>query len=146
MKRAMLLRGEPWGIPPLDRIDRGYSLASARRGPGPELLFAGAYSACYHGALINAAKKVGTSIEIVVREVQNAADSDDAFALGQRPWHDVIAVGNRSARAAPRFRYLHGSPIPAISRQLSSDIFSCKDLRARRSKSASDTEGRKRLR
>lgn len=28
-----------------------------KRGPSPELLFAGAYSACYHGALINAAKK-----------------------------------------------------------------------------------------
>ena len=31
-----------------------------KRGPNPELLFAGAYSACYHGALINAAKKLGT--------------------------------------------------------------------------------------
>lgn len=31
-----------------------------QRGPNPELLFAGAYSACYHGALINAAKKLGT--------------------------------------------------------------------------------------
>lgn len=30
------------------------------RGPGPELLFAGAYSACYHGALSNAAKKLGS--------------------------------------------------------------------------------------
>jgi len=26
------------------------------RGPNPELLFAGACSACYHGALVNAAK------------------------------------------------------------------------------------------
>jgi len=31
-----------------------------KRGPNPELLFAGAYSACYHGALSNAAKKLGT--------------------------------------------------------------------------------------
>jgi len=30
-----------------------------KRGPNPELLFAGAYSACYHGALGNAAKKLG---------------------------------------------------------------------------------------
>jgi lipoyl-dependent peroxiredoxin len=30
-----------------------------KRGPNPELLFAGAYSACYHGALLNAAKKLG---------------------------------------------------------------------------------------
>ena len=33
------------------------------RGPNPELLFAGAYSACYHGALVNAAKKLGTPIQ-----------------------------------------------------------------------------------
>jgi len=31
-------------------------------GPNPELLFAGAYSACYHGALNSAAKKLGTPI------------------------------------------------------------------------------------
>ena len=29
----------------------------ADRGPNPELLFAGAYAACYHGALLNAARK-----------------------------------------------------------------------------------------
>ena len=34
-----------------------------KRGPSPELLFAGAYSACYHGALSNAAKKLGTPVE-----------------------------------------------------------------------------------
>lgn len=33
-----------------------------KRGPSPELLFAGAYSACYHGALSSAAKKLGTVI------------------------------------------------------------------------------------
>lgn len=32
-----------------------------KRGPSPELLFAGAYSACFHGALINAAKTLGTA-------------------------------------------------------------------------------------
>jgi len=32
-------------------------------GPNPELLFAGAYSACYHGALENAAKKVNLPVE-----------------------------------------------------------------------------------
>lgn len=35
---------------------------SENKGPNPELLFAGAYSACYHGALINAAKKLGTPV------------------------------------------------------------------------------------
>lgn len=34
-----------------------------KRGSNPELLFAGAYSACYHGALGNAAKKFGTPVE-----------------------------------------------------------------------------------
>lgn len=33
------------------------------RGPNPEHLFASAYSACYHGALVNAAKKLGTPIQ-----------------------------------------------------------------------------------
>jgi len=32
------------------------------RGPNPELLFGGAYSACYHGALMNAVKKSGKTI------------------------------------------------------------------------------------
>jgi Ohr subfamily peroxiredoxin len=34
-----------------------------KRGPNPELLFAAAYSACYHGALVNAAKKLKTPVE-----------------------------------------------------------------------------------
>ncbi len=34
-----------------------------RRGPSPELLFAGAYAACYNGALANAAKKLGHPME-----------------------------------------------------------------------------------
>ena len=34
-----------------------------KKGPNPELLFAGAYSACYHGALINAAKKLSTPVQ-----------------------------------------------------------------------------------
>ena len=35
---------------------------SERRGPSPELLFAGAYSACFHSAVIGTAKKLGTPI------------------------------------------------------------------------------------
>lgn len=34
-----------------------------KNGPNPELLFAGAYAACYHGALFNAAKRLGVSAE-----------------------------------------------------------------------------------
>lgn len=33
----------------------------ARRGPSPELLFAGAYAACFHGALGNATWKLGVA-------------------------------------------------------------------------------------
>lgn len=33
-----------------------------RRGPNPELLFAGAYSACYHSALLSAARKLGKAV------------------------------------------------------------------------------------
>jgi len=32
-------------------------------GPNPEMLFAAAYSACYHGALMNAAKKAGYQVK-----------------------------------------------------------------------------------
>lgn len=34
-----------------------------QRGPNPELLFASAYSACYHGAMNNVAKKLGAPLE-----------------------------------------------------------------------------------
>jgi lipoyl-dependent peroxiredoxin len=48
------------------------------RGPNPELLFAGAYSACYHGALINAAKKLGTPLtESSVRALVSLVEDDD---------------------------------------------------------------------
>lgn len=47
------------------------------RGPNPELLFAGAYSACYHGALINAAKKLGTPVDhSTVRALVSLVEDD----------------------------------------------------------------------
>ncbi len=54
-----------------------------KRGPNPELLFAGAYSACYHGALVNAAKKLGTPLDdsTVRTLVSLVEDDDDAYAL-----------------------------------------------------------------
>ena len=36
---------------------------ASQDGPTPELLFAGAYSACFNGALANAAKKLGTPVK-----------------------------------------------------------------------------------
>ena len=48
-----------------------------KRGPNPELLFAGAYSACYHGALRNAAIKFGTPVtESTVRALVSLVEED----------------------------------------------------------------------
>ncbi len=48
-----------------------------KHGPSPELLFAGAYSACYHGALGNAAKKLGTPVEnSTVRAMVSLVEDD----------------------------------------------------------------------
>ena len=48
------------------------------RGPNPELLFAGAYSACYHGALVNAAKKLGTPVnDSTVRALVSLVEDDN---------------------------------------------------------------------
>jgi organic hydroperoxide reductase OsmC/OhrA len=48
-----------------------------KRGPNPELLFAGAYSACYHGALGNAAKKLGTPVrDSTVRALVSLIEGD----------------------------------------------------------------------
>ncbi len=53
------------------------------RGPNPELLFAGAYSACYHGALVNAAKKLGTQVkDSTVRALVSLVEDDnDGYGL-----------------------------------------------------------------
>jgi Ohr subfamily peroxiredoxin len=48
-----------------------------RRGPNPEMLFAAAYSACYHGALSNAAKKLGTAVlDFTVRALVSLVEDD----------------------------------------------------------------------
>jgi len=74
-----------------------------KRGPNPELLFAVAYSACYHGALGNAAKKLGIAVEnSTVRALVSLTEDDsDGFRLGlellrslaprqRRPWRDFV--------------------------------------------------------
>lgn len=55
-----------------------------KRGPSPELLFAGAYSACYHGALGNAAKKLGTPVvDSTVRALVSLIEDDQGgYCLG----------------------------------------------------------------
>jgi Ohr subfamily peroxiredoxin len=48
-----------------------------KRGPNPELLFAGAYSACYHSALIGAAKKLDTALkDSTVRTLVSLTEED----------------------------------------------------------------------
>ena len=48
-----------------------------KRGPNPELLFAGAYAACYHGALANAAIKLGTPVaDSTVRALVSLIEED----------------------------------------------------------------------
>jgi Ohr subfamily peroxiredoxin len=55
-----------------------------KKGPNPELLFAGAYSACYHGALINAAKKIGAPVkDSTVRALVSLMEDDQGgYSLG----------------------------------------------------------------
>lgn len=57
---------------------------SERKGPNPEMLFAGAYSACYHGALKNAAKRLGSpEVDSTVRAlVSLIQDDQDGYRLG----------------------------------------------------------------
>lgn len=48
------------------------------KGPNPETLFAGAYAACYHGAVFNAAKRLGLSAEgSQVRALVSLLEQDD---------------------------------------------------------------------
>lgn len=48
-----------------------------KKGPNPELLFAGAYSACYHGAVGNAAKKLGIAVkDSTVRALVSLIEDD----------------------------------------------------------------------
>jgi len=58
-----------------------------KRGPNPEMLFAGAYSACYHGALVNAAKKLGTPLhDSTVRALVSLVEDD------QGGYHLAVAL------------------------------------------------------
>src|SRR5476651_1906380 len=48
-----------------------------KRGPNPELLFAGTYSACFHGALGVAAKKSGAPLkDSLVRALVSLVEDD----------------------------------------------------------------------
>lgn len=56
-----------------DPLEQG----DGKRGPSPELLFAGAYSACYHGALNNVASSLGTPVvDSTVRALVSLIEDD----------------------------------------------------------------------
>lgn len=63
----------PMYIPLGNPLEKG----SEQKGPSPELLFAGAYSACFHSALANAAKKSGTPLnDSTVRAIVSLIEDD----------------------------------------------------------------------
>lgn len=66
------------------RLGNPLEKGTEKDGPNPELLFAGAYSACYHGALINAAKKIGTPVTgSTVRALVSLIEDDQGgYRLG----------------------------------------------------------------
>src|SRR5258705_6701170 len=69
---------------PIATLGNPLEKGAEKRGPSPELLFAGAYSACYHGAFINAAKKLGlTTEDSTVRALVSLIEDDQGgYRLG----------------------------------------------------------------
>jgi Ohr subfamily peroxiredoxin len=60
------------------RLGNPLEPGAEKLGPNPELLFAGAHSACHHSALISAAKKLGTPVEdSTVRALVSLLEDDD---------------------------------------------------------------------
>jgi lipoyl-dependent peroxiredoxin len=97
-----------------------------KRGPSPELLFAGAYSACYHGALSNAAKKLGTPAEdsTVRARVSLIEDDQGGYRLAvelhaQLPGIDraqVQRVMEEAHKTCPYSRALRGdAPVKLVA-------------------------------
>ena len=96
-----------------------------RRGPNPEHLFASAYAACYHGALLNAAKKLGANLkDSKVRTVVNLNEDDSGgYHLsvdlhGQLPGVDrdqAQRIMDEAHKTCPYSRALRGdAPVKLI--------------------------------
>ena len=86
-----------------------------KRGPNPELLFAGAYSACYHGALVNAAKKLGAPVkDSTVRALMSLIEDDQGgYRLAvelhaQLPGIDPHSSPTHHGRSAPHLPVFQG--------------------------------------
>lgn len=79
----------------------------ATRGPNPELLFAGAYSACYHGAVVNAAVKLGaqlhdSTVRVIVRLIE-----DDSGGYGIAVELHALLPGIASGQAQQIMELAH---------------------------------------
>ncbi|MDB6120711.1 MAG: organic hydroperoxide resistance protein [Verrucomicrobiaceae bacterium] len=72
----------------------------ADKGPNPEMLFAGAYSACYHGALLNAAKGLGVELtDSTVRALVTLNEDDEGgFNLSVELHAELSGVDPEKAR------------------------------------------------
>ncbi len=67
-----------------------------KRGPNPELLFAAAYAACYHGALLNAAKKFpAAGPDSTVRAIVSLSED------GQHGYHLGVALHAKIPGVSP---------------------------------------------
>lgn len=88
------------------------------RGPNPEHLFAGAYAACFHGALLNAAERLDEAIaESSVRaDVSLIEDDHGAYRLevdlhANLPGHDrgrAMHIMEEAHKTCPYSRALRG--------------------------------------
>lgn len=69
-------------------------------GPNPEMLFAGAYSACYHGALLNAAERLGVELsDSTVRALVSLnEDAEGGFGLSVELHAQLPGVDPEKAR------------------------------------------------
>ena len=69
-----------------------------KRGPNPELLFAAAYAACYHGALRNAAKKLNVTVaDSSVRALVSLLENDQGGYQLSVELHATIPGVERAA-------------------------------------------------
>src|ERR1039457_428976 len=88
-----------------------------KRGPSPELLFAGAYSACYHGALTNAAKKLGTPVkDSTVRALVSLIEDDQGgYRLGVELHAQLPGIDLAQAQCCARIWRTNGKRWGAIA-------------------------------
>ena len=70
------------------------------RGPNPETFFAAAYSACYHGALLNAAKTLGTAVsDTTVRALVSLVEDDaGGFSLAVELHAKIAGIAPEQAQ------------------------------------------------